>query len=221
MMRASCCKTKTMSVRKAAGRAAKAAVIALAAAMGGVGSFIEEEKGSIAMFTVGKPVPNMTEVKQTGANEHRWVGSDKLDITVFTEGGDGVVSRIRACQKGMFTQRYISIGESRMKDVLDRYGKAQISRGAEIELEYDRVVFVFDNSPQDKTPPLERPLRCVVLRQRVPVKPGFMSVQQAPLASRVPAEVKAAPPPAAKPAPPKGSTTVSPQRAPKRQTPGC
>jgi hypothetical protein len=72
--------------------------------------------------------------------------------------------------RGMFTQRYVTIGQSTLNDVVSRYGKANSvrSEGSTIALEYavsGRVVtFRIDNSSASRLPSDRRPVLSITLR---------------------------------------------------------
>lgn len=93
-------------------------------------------------------------------------------ITVELDPARRTVRVITVSVPGMFTQRFITIGRSRLRDVVERYGKASGVRreGTSIVLEYDwkshLVVFGFDNSPQAQIPPEQRGVVFVSLRAK-------------------------------------------------------
>ena len=103
-------------------------------------------------------------------------------IAACLDSTSDAIREIRACKLGMYTKRFVVIGNSTMEDVLKRYGQAQLRRqeyghsalpdrmrGSKIVLSYNTFAFTFDNSPDNKTEPMSRRVECVLVRD--PMRP--------------------------------------------------
>ena len=107
---------------------------------------ILEQSGRVAGLELKAAISDYgTQVRRQSAGLYR--SADGL-IEVVTDP-TGKISRIAASKSGMFTQRLVTIGQSSLEDVVERYGKPKrvYSRSERIAVEYDNLVFTASAAP--------------------------------------------------------------------------
>lgn len=146
--------------------------VALLGAFGTFGAFgaerpvsegqILEQIGRVGNFTLGTSIRSYAaKVRQTGPDLYRSVDGS---IELFTDAS-GNIQQIRVHKPGAFTQRLVSVRESSMREVLERYGKVRQVRKEEgrIHLQYTGFTFSFDNSPGNTVDPIRRPIESITI----------------------------------------------------------
>lgn len=127
---------------------------------------IIESEGKFDEFAIGSHIQSGPCVEQIYTNIYRPVSSPGVIFTDET----GKIIGIAATGPGIFTQRYVTIGQSTMEDVLRRYGQADFSfLNAEklIVLSYTNLIFLFDDprSAPEQPALLSQKVKAITLKQ--------------------------------------------------------
>src|SRR5216684_3067963 len=110
---------------------------------------IIEAQGSFDIFTVGSYIQGRGCLEQIEKNIYK---SDSSPTVIFTDEA-GQIQEIAVTGPGIFTQRYVTIGQSTMKDVLKRYGQGHFDLAGQVipvtsprlfALSYANLIFFFD-----------------------------------------------------------------------------
>lgn len=143
----------------------------------GPGSQVIERCGDAVGFTIRTPVAryrNLRPLKAAGGLRQFQAG----DGTVLRVDAKGQIADVTVRTPGVFTQRFVVIGQSTLGEVLKRYGTPTASRqaGAELVVEYatEGVAFLFGN-PAGRalsSAQLGERVRGVTVRSKVPDAAG-------------------------------------------------
>lgn len=121
---------------------------------------IIETQGSFDTFAIGAYLQDRKCLEQVEKNVYL---SDSGSAIVIDKTGQ--IQEIMVTSPGIFTQRYVTIGQSTMRDVLQRYGSASIETFEKLVLlSYPNIVFVFQKGTSESDPLLQK-VRFITLRQ--------------------------------------------------------
>ena len=108
---------------------------------------ILEQRGHAGGIDIGVAISRYDYLKTVRINIYSTADGT---IEVSTDG-QGKVNRISASKVGMFTQRLVTIGQSTLMDVVERYGQPKgvyLDTADRIAAEYDGIIFIAAKAPQ-------------------------------------------------------------------------